>query len=66
MNNFTNTGEMCMIMVRDDNREEGIRPIDLGNYYKDNEGNKCLILSRKDAIKYNKLIDCPIYIRKSK
>ena len=63
-NSFTNTGEMCMIIVRDDNREEGIRPVDIGNYFKDTKGNKVLIMNKEDAIKYNKLVDCPIYIRK--
>lgn len=59
-----NTGEMCMIMVEEPNRLEGFRFVDIGNYYKDKDGNKCVILSKEDAIKYNSYIDVPIYVKK--
>ena len=58
------TGVMCMITVPDMNREDGIRYVDLGNFYELADGSKCVLLSLADAKKYHKLIDFPIYIRK--
>jgi len=51
-----NTGVMCMVYVDD-------RRIDMGNYFINEKGVKCLITSRELAEKYNNLVLCPIYVR---
>jgi hypothetical protein len=61
---FKNTGVICMIEVADENREDGIRHIDLGNYFIAPDGSNCLITSIEFAKKYKDKINVPIYIRK--
>lgn len=61
---FKNTGVICMIQVPDANREDGIRNIDLGNYFISPNGEKCLITSIEFAKKYKDKIDVPIYVKK--
>jgi hypothetical protein len=64
---FKNTGEMCVVLVSDFNREEGFKTVDLGNYFVNElNGEKCLITSREYASKYKRLVDVPIYVRKEK
>ena len=64
---FKNTGEMCIVFVSDLNREDGLKTVDLGNYFVNElNGEKCLITSREHAVKYKKLVDVPIYVRKEK
>jgi len=58
-----NTGVMCMITVNDANREDGIKHIDIGNYYIDEQGEKCVITTKDIANKYSELIDCKIYTK---
>ena len=60
---FKNTGQMCMITEPDANREEGFRFVDLGNYFFDAFGRKCLVTTKENAIKYGDRVDVPIYIR---
>jgi hypothetical protein len=63
---FQNTGEMCMVTVRDYNNEDGIRHIDLGNYFISPKGVKCLITSKDNARKYSNFIKVPIYTMRTK
>lgn len=60
---FLNTYQMCIVFVPDQNREEGFKCVDLGNFFKDEMGKKVLITSRELAEKYSKLVDVPIFIR---
>ena len=60
-----NTGVMCMVTIRDDNREDGQKQVDLGNYFEDERGEKCLITSLCLARKYGHLVSVPIYVMKS-
>lgn len=61
---FTNTGVMCMIHVKDNNCHDGIRSVDLGNYYIDENGNYCLITSAELARRYAHLVAVPVYVRR--
>jgi hypothetical protein len=63
---FRITEQMCLIAVPDENREEGFKYVDLGNYYKDSKGDKCLVTSKELARKYSKFIKVPIYTHKGK
>lgn len=60
---FKNTGVICMIEVADASREDGIRHVDVGNYFVSPDGTKCLITSIEFARKYKEKINVPIYIR---
>ena len=60
---FKNTGVICMISVPDANREEGFKYVDLGNYFADVNGNKCLVTTKENAIQYGNQITVPIYIQ---
>ena len=60
---FKNTGVICMIEVADANQEDGIRHVDVGNYFTAPDGTKCLITSIQFAKKYKEKINVPIYIR---
>jgi hypothetical protein len=60
---FKNTGIMCMITVPDSNRKDGFKHVDLGNYFTDTDGNKCLVTTKENAIKYGSQINVPIYVR---
>jgi hypothetical protein len=60
---FKNTGVICMISVQDCNRKEGFKHIDLGNYFTDSNGNKCLVTTKENATKYSSHINVPIYVR---
>jgi len=60
---FLNTYEMCIVMVPDQNRKEGCRNVDLGNFFKDETGQKVLITSRELAEKYSKFVNTPVFIR---
>ena len=62
--NFKNTGQMCMIAVPDPNNEDGFRYVDLGNYFIDYDGNKCLVTTLENAKKYSSQVKVPIYVRK--
>ena len=62
---FTNTGEMCVVQVADANREDRARMVDLGNYFKTEDGQKVLVTSLENAKKYGELVNVPIYTRKS-
>ena len=42
----------------------GERSIDMGNYFTDENGARCLITSRELAEKYSQLVGCPIYVRR--
>lgn len=63
---FKNTGVMCMISVNDNNREDGFKFVDLGNYFTDGNGNKCLITTKENAMQYCNQITVPIYVSKDK
>jgi len=58
------TGEMCLINVFDPNREDEIRYVDLGNYYIDDNGDRCIIITEDKANKYKELIPANIYLHK--
>lgn len=60
---FKNTGVMCMIEVPDAKSEEGIKHVDLGNYFTAPDGTTCLITSVKNAMAYKDKVNVPIYIR---
>ena len=53
-----NIGIMRMVHVND-------RDIDMGNYFVDDNGVRCLITSRELAEKYSYLVGCPVYARHS-
>ena len=57
---------MCLIAVPDANREDGFKYVDLGNYFTDSDGNKCLVTSPDLAAKYSKYVKVPIYIHRGK
>lgn len=59
-----NTGVMCSVEVADANREDGVRFIDLGNYFGFN-GKRVLLTSLELAKGFGDLVECDIYIRKS-
>ena len=42
----------------------GERNIDMGNYFTDDNGARCLITSRELAEKYSQLVSCPVYVRR--
>jgi len=60
---YKNTGVMCMVTVADANRKDGIKFIDLGNYFTDDNGKKFLLTSIENAKKYWRLVNVPILIR---
>lgn len=60
---FKNTGVICMIQVPDANREDGVRHVDLGNYFTAPDGTQCLITSVDLAKRYKDKINVPIYVR---
>ena len=51
-----------MIAVKDSNCEEGFRNIELGNYFTDAGGNKCLVTTKENAVKYSNQISVPVYV----
>lgn len=59
-NDLTNTGIICR--VTDPNSPDGIKHIDLGNYFIDTDGSKCVITSEEYAEKYGHLIGVQIYV----
>lgn len=61
---WKNTGVMCLVSVRDINREEGFKSVDVGNFYEDADGNKMVLMTIDDANKYANLIDVPVYTRR--
>jgi hypothetical protein len=63
---FRITEQICLIRVPDENRKEGFRFIDLGNYFTDSAGRKCLVTSQKLAKKYSDFVNVPVYIQKEK
>lgn len=62
---FKNTGVICFIEVPDANREEGVRLVDVGNYFTAPDGTRCLITSVEIAKRYKAKIDVPIYVHKT-
>ena len=58
-----NTGVVCMVSISDE--EEGLRLVDLGNYFELN-GKRVLVTSQEKAIKYGGQVDAPIYVLKEK
>ena len=42
----------------------GERSIDMGNYFTDENGARCLITSHELAEKYGQLVSCPVYVRR--
>ena len=60
---FKNTGVICLIEVPDENREEGVKQVDVGNYFTAPDGTQCLITSVENARAYKDKIQVPIYIR---
>lgn len=65
-NDLTNTGVICLVAVTDPNGDDGIKHIDVGNYFIDTDGSKCVITSEDYAEKYGHLIDVPIYVPRGK
>ncbi len=63
---FKITEQICLIRVPDENRIEGFRYIDLGNYFIDSNGKKCLVTSKQLAEKYSDLLNVPVYVHKLK
>jgi len=61
---YKNTGVMCMVTVADANRKDGIKFVDLGNYFTDDKGRKFLFTSFENAEKYWDQVNVPIIIRK--
>jgi glutamate formiminotransferase len=59
---LVNTGAICIVSVLDVNREEGLRLVDVGNYFTAPDGTKCVITSRRLAEKYHELIGVPVYV----
>ena len=59
-----NTGIMCSVEVADANREDGVRFVDLGNYF-DFGGKHVLLTTLALAKRYGHLVDVGIYIRRS-
>jgi hypothetical protein len=63
---FKITDAMCLIAVPDANREDGFKYVDLGNYFTDSKGNKCLVTSPELAAKYSTYVKVPIYTHRGK
>lgn len=63
---FENTGEICTVFIKDDNRDEGFRSVDLGNFFRTPSGEKVLITSRHLADKYGHLVKENIYVPRRK
>jgi len=61
---LTSTGEICMVTVQDDSREDGLRHIDLGTYFLDASGRRCLVTTADLARQYSNMIDVPVYVQK--
>ncbi len=66
MSVWKNTGIICLINVPDLNREEGFRPVDVGNYFEDKDGNKMVLMTNEYAEKYKDFINVPVYTRRTK
>lgn len=60
---FKNTGAMCLVYVYDPNRPDGMRSVDMGNFY-DNNGVRVLVTTPELAEKYAHLVPCPVYVRR--
>ena len=60
---YKNTGVMCVVTVEDVNRKDGIKSVDLGNYFTNDKGDKFLFTSFENAEKYWHLVNVPIVIR---
>ena len=58
-----NTGIMCLITIPDPNRKDEIKYCDIGNYYLDKNGEKCVITTKEVAQQYHAYIPCTIYIK---
>jgi hypothetical protein len=63
---FKITEQICLIRVPDENRIDGFRFVDLGNYFTDSNGKKCLVTSQQLADKYSDFLNIPVYVRKGK
>jgi hypothetical protein len=57
---------MCIVAIEDANQNDEFRFIDLGNYFLDSTGRKCLITSKELAEKYFYKVNVPIYTLKEK
>ena len=63
---YKNTGVMCMVTYHDPNREDSFAMKDIGNYYEDGKGNKCVFTSERIKKEFGKLADVPVYVYPSK
>ena len=61
-----NMNEICLVAIEDLNQNDELKFIDLGNYFLDSNGRKCLITSKELAEKYSHKVNVPIYILKGK
>lgn len=66
MSIWKNTGVMCLISVPDINRDDGLKQVDVGNFYEDADGNKMVLMTEDNAKKYADLVDVPVYTRRTK
>lgn len=62
--NLVNTHSICCVFVEDPNREDGVKMIDLGNYFKNDNGDIVLVTSMQLAVKYGHLVKEKIFVRK--
>ena len=56
---YVNTGEVCFVY-------DGEKVVDIGNFFTDEGGKKCLITSREFAVRYGHLFECDVYILREK
>lgn len=61
-----NTGAICLVHIFDPTREDGVRSVDIGNYWLDENGQRCVITSLELAKRYAHLVDVDVYVFKPK
>ena len=55
---------ICLVYVVDPSREEGVKGVDIGNYYTTLSGQRVLVLSQDNAVKYGHLVPEQIYVKR--
>ena len=61
---FKNTGIVCTLTLNDENRKDGLRHVDMGNFYETEGGERVLITSSELAQTYGHLVQEKIYLSK--
>lgn len=61
MTDLRKAAGICMIALP---YEDTLRFVDIGNYYIDEQGKRCVVTTKNLAEKYAHLCDVPVYVRK--